>query len=172
LVNYFISKCFIENENSKEKQRDFENLVIYQGKEFLLNLSIIEPSGETKFSDQSKTKIHEADGFLVTYDILQKSDLKEIENQIEQIRIIKDWEVLPIILVGTKCDLEEIRKISTEEEKKKADSFNAGFPFFEVSSKNGTNIEEVFMKLLEISKEFREFKPNPKKINMKICKTM
>jgi tRNA U34 5-carboxymethylaminomethyl modifying GTPase MnmE/TrmE len=50
----------------------------------------------------------------------------------------------PIILVGTKCDLEE---------KKKEDNLDLKFPIFKVSSKTGTNVEEVFMKLSEIPKK-------------------
>jgi GTPase SAR1 family protein len=48
-------------------------------------------------------------------------------------------DTFPIILVGNECDLEE---------KKKEDNFNdLKFPIFKVSSKTGTNVEEVFMKM-------------------------
>ena len=46
------------------------------------------------------------------------------------------------VLIGNKCDMEDERKVSTEEGKALADEF--GVKFFETSAKTSTNVEEAF----------------------------
>ena len=47
-----------------------------------------------------------------------------------------------IFLIGNKSDLREHRQVPVETGRKLADTY--GMPFFEVSAKDGTNIEELF----------------------------
>ena len=57
-------------------------------------------------------------------------------------------EKLPVILVGNKYDIsDKERKVSIEEGQGKANEFK--IPFFETSCKDGININEVFVKLIE-----------------------
>ena len=54
------------------------------------------------------------------------------------------------ILVGNKCDLEENRKVSTEEGMELAKHFE--IPFLETSAKNSVNVESSFVTM---SKEIK-----------------
>ena len=54
---------------------------------------------------------------------------------------------IPIGLVGNKNDLEEGRKVSTEDVKKLAEEKN--MLFFEKFAKKNENVEEIFNKMLE-----------------------
>ncbi len=54
------------------------------------------------------------------------------------------------ILVGNKCDLEEERKVSTEEGMELAKHFE--IPFLETSAKNSVNVESSFVTM---SKEIK-----------------
>ena len=54
------------------------------------------------------------------------------------------------ILVGNKCDLEESRKVSTEEGMELAKHYE--IPFLETSAKNSVNVESSF---ITMSKEIK-----------------
>jgi GTPase SAR1 family protein len=47
------------------------------------------------------------------------------------------------ILVGNKCDMEEIRKVTTDEGAELARHFE--IPFLEISAKNSINVEQSFI---------------------------
>lgn len=55
------------------------------------------------------------------------------------------------ILVGNKCDMEEIRKVSTDEGAELARHFE--IPFLETSAKNSINVEQSFVTM---SKEIKK----------------
>ena len=82
---------------------------------------------------------------LVVYDISNRLsfnkaiiDIKEIiDNYYSEIN-----ENTLKILVGNKSDLEDKRQVTKEEGKELADK--NGFLFYEISSKNGTNLSKMF----------------------------
>lgn len=55
-------------------------------------------------------------------------------------RVLMPLQV-PLILVGSKADLESDREVSKEDGKALADKF--GCPFFETSAKTRVNVDEV-----------------------------
>jgi GTPase KRas len=91
--------------------------------------------------------IRNCDGFLLLYDITGNNSLEEIQTDIDQIMRIKDEESVPIVLIGTKCDLEENRKIASEEGIEFAKKNE--IQFFETSAKLNINIEEAIYALID-----------------------
>lgn len=61
---------------------------------------------------------------------------------------MKGKDEVPLILVGSKCDLESDREVSKEEGKSLAEKF--GCPFYETSAKTRVNVDEVFHELVRI----------------------
>jgi GTPase SAR1 family protein len=55
---------------------------------------------------------------------------------------------VPIILVGSKCDLSDDREVPTDEGKALAQKWNC--PGFETSAKTRLNVDEVFTELVRI----------------------
>ena len=55
---------------------------------------------------------------------------------------------MPIILVGSKCDLSDDREVPTDEGKALAQKWNC--PGFETSAKTRVNVDEVFTELVRI----------------------
>ena len=74
------------------------------------------------------------------YDITNIESFDSIPNWITSIKDIKGYS-FPIILLGNKIDLELERKISKEQGQKLAEE--NGFEFFEISNKDGLNIQEA-----------------------------
>lgn len=74
--------------------------------------------------------------------------MKQVELEIDDIKAT----ALPIVLVATKCDLENDRVVQQNEIQKLCESYG-GLKCFETSAKLGVNIEECF---LEVSKQVCE----------------
>ena len=51
------------------------------------------------------------EGFLLVYSIADQSSFDELEVFYEQILRVKDREYFPMVVVGTKCDLEFDRQV-------------------------------------------------------------
>ena len=62
--------------------------------------------------------------------------------------LISGHQDLPVFIVGNKADLNEKRKVSTEEGQNYAEQHN--FHFIEVSSLTGENIESLFSEIANI----------------------
>lgn len=62
------------------------------------------------------------------------------------------------MLVGNKLDLEEERKVSTDQGKALAQKFNCGF--IEASAKTNTQVKEIFHELVRMINKWRELNPS------------
>lgn len=57
-------------------------------------------------------------------------------------------DLVSVVLVGNKCDLEDARAVSAEKASMVAEQL--GFPYVETSAKDGTNIKEAFELLTDL----------------------
>jgi GTPase KRas len=109
-------------------------------------------------------------GFLIMYDILSKESFENSKDEIEYILRVKDEEKFPMVLIGNKCDLEDLRVVTSEEGMKLAKKYE--IPFFETSAKVCINVEEsIFSLIQEIYKEKEPPIPNVNS-NKKDCLLM
>ena len=110
------------------------------------NLYIYDTTGEERFRSLSFNLIKFTEGVILMYDITNKSSFKSIPEWIESAQEHKG-ENYPIIIIGNKIDLEEKRKISTEEGENLAKKY--GLDFFEISNKEDINIKEAIFTLFK-----------------------
>jgi GTPase KRas len=92
------------------------------------------------------------------YDITKKNSFKEVKNYFERVLRIKDEDKFPMVLIGSKCDLENEREISFEEGFELATKY--GIPFFETSAKVCINIEESIFALIEEIYKSEQYTPS------------
>jgi GTPase KRas len=113
-----------------------------------------------EYSSVRDDLVRKSQGFVLTYAITSRTSFDSVYHFREQILRVKDEDRVPMVVVGSKCDLEAERQVAREEGQKMAESF--GCPFFETSSKDHVNIEAIFHEIIrEIRKDIQE-KNNPR----------
>ena len=88
------------------------------------------------------------EGFLCVYSITMKDTFNAVHRFYDHILQVKGKDEVPLILVGSKCDLETDREVSKDEGKALAEKFSC--PFFETSAKTRVTVDEVFEELVRI----------------------
>ena len=108
-------------------------------------LEIWDTAGMERYRIITKNCFNGSNGFIILYDITSRESFNNINNWIQQ---IKDFvgDDLKCILFGNKSDLNKERKVHINEGKELAKKYK--FPFYEISAKDGTNIEKGFNNIL------------------------
>lgn len=89
---------------------------------------------------------------MLVYSVTLRSSLDELIPIYKLIKEVKGNQDVPMILVGTKCDEEESRKVKKETAQKYVDELFKECSFIETSAKNNTNVQEAFQELLSLDK--------------------
>lgn len=115
-------------------------------KSFIINdkkikLQIWDSCGQERFNSLTRSYYRNTDGFIICYDVSSRQSYENAKHLIKEVGKYVERPVI-ITLVGTKTDLEELRNVKYEDGKKYADSL--GIDFYETSSKNNSNINELF----------------------------
>jgi len=118
----------------------------FQGKK--VKLQIWDVGREERFRFLLPTYCLGANGAIFLYDITRPSTLDNIPEWVSILR--QKAGAIPIMLIGSKLDLEEQRVISREQGKLIAEKYNFS-AFAEVSAKTGQNINLAFQTLAEIT---------------------
>ena len=117
-------------------------------------LIFYDTAGQEKFKSVAPNLIKKAHGIIIMYDITNKSSFDSIPDIIKNIKEEKGDD-FPMILIGNKIDLEQDREIKKEEGKDLASK--NGIEFFEISNKEGINVQEagfaIVNKILEKRKD-------------------
>ncbi|GAB1224103.1 hypothetical protein ENUP19_0173G0005 [Entamoeba nuttalli] len=133
-----------------------------------VKLQIFDTVNTTDYDAWRVFNIRTGDGFILIYSITSKESFEEMKGIYEWIYRVKDKdenEVIPIIVVGNKCDLENERQVTKEEGIEYADSIKS--PFIESSAKTNENINQIFD---IITRNVLEYKSYSEEENWKIEK--
>jgi small GTP-binding protein len=141
-----------------------------------VNVKFYDTSGQERYHSLSANFIKRADGIILMYDITNRESFDAISRWWHDIKEHKEND-FPVILVGNKCDLENERKVKKEEGESKSKEYNA--KFYEVSNKDGTNVDESSRELIKIvlsrmPNDIKASKPtnlklSKKKLEIRIC---
>ena len=141
-------------------------IVTFKEKQY--KLCLYDTVGEEKYRSITLNVIKDAQGILLMYDITIINSFDSIPNWIKSIKDVKGSD-FPMVLVGNKIDLESERKITKEQGEKFAKE--NGIEFFEISNKNGINIQEAGLALVnKILEKKEKEKPDAKSINTIVLK--
>ncbi len=119
---------------------DFYSKVI-QFKEKSVKFQVWDFGGEKRFRFLLSQYCKGANGAFFLYDTTNKTSLDHLS---EWTQIVREHAgPIPIVLVGSKCDLEENKAVQEEEGRKNAQKYHLS-GFIELSSKTGKNVAEAF----------------------------
>lgn len=105
-------------------------------------LEIVDHSGQMEYSGLWEDHIRTCDCIMLVYSIASRRSYKEVLYFIEEVSRLTAGERRPIVLVGNKCDLRDLREVSRLEGQDLAD--NIMCPFFETSVKSNIDVTEAF----------------------------
>ncbi|KAE8022791.1 hypothetical protein FH972_008561 [Carpinus fangiana] len=109
------------------------------GKE--VKAQIWDTAGQERFRAVTSAYYRGAVGALVVYDISRRTTFDSISRWLDELKTHSDTTVARM-LVGNKCDLENIRAVSVEEGKSLAEA--EGLFFMETSALDSTNVKKAF----------------------------
>ena len=112
-------------------------------------LNIIDTAGQEEFYALRDQYIRSGDGYIIVFSITSVTSFLEVNAIKEQLNMILDVDnntLIPIILVGNKCDLEEYRQVPSLDAQRLAEEWRV--KYFETSAKNKTNINRIFEELV------------------------
>ncbi|KAK2980442.1 hypothetical protein RJ640_013996 [Escallonia rubra] len=109
------------------------------GKE--VKAQIWDTAGQERFRAVTSAYYRGAVGALIVYDITRHTTFESVKRWLEELNTHSDTTVAKM-LVGNKCDLENIRDISVEEGKNLAEA--EGLFFIETSALDSTNVKKAF----------------------------
>ena len=112
-------------------------------------LNILDTAGQEEFYALRDQYMRSGDGYIIVFSITSITSFLEVNAIKEQLNIVLDTDdntLIPIILVGNKCDLEEYRQVQSSDAQRLAEEWKV--KYFETSAKNKTNINRIFEELV------------------------
>ncbi|KAK3996503.1 P-loop containing nucleoside triphosphate hydrolase protein [Cladorrhinum sp. PSN332] len=108
-------------------------------------LEILDTAGTEQFVAMRDLYMKSGQGFLLVFSIASRSSFDELLTLREEIMRIKDDENIPIVIVGNKADLEDMRAV----DRAKAFSLSQRWtcPYYETSARTRINVDEIFVDL-------------------------
>lgn len=125
-------------------------------------LQIWDSAGQERFKTLTRNYFRGAMGIILVYDVTQRETFDAVEGWMQDINAQCD-ALMPVVLVGNKCDMLADVVISKTEGRELAEHYHVFF--FECSSKSGINVDDAFYC---IAKEIVRGCENTKKIKESI----
>ena len=125
----------------------YRTTININNKDIILN--IIDTAGQEEFYALRDQYIRSGDGYIIVFSITSVTSFLEvnaIKEQLNKVLDVGDDTIIPIILVGNKCDLEEYRQVHSLDAQRLAEEWKV--KYFETSAKNKTNINKIFEELV------------------------
>lgn len=113
-----------------------------------VGLQIWDFAGEDRFRFLMPSYVVGAAGGVFMFDITRYTSLKNFHDWIEIFKkgYKADTQQMPVLMVGSKLDLEYKRAVSREEALEMAKENNL-FGYLECSAKSGENVEDIFQEI-------------------------
>jgi small GTP-binding protein len=106
-------------------------------------------AGNPSFAILRQYYMHGANGAIVCFDLGNLATFESVNNWLKDVYRIRPQKI-PVILVGTKADIEQV---VPDEDIEAFCSEHEDIPFMKTSSKDGTNVREVFLEIIRMIME-------------------
>ncbi|KAI8909649.1 ras protein [Gorgonomyces haynaldii] len=109
-------------------------------------LDILDTAGQEEYAAMREQYMRTGEGFILVYAINSRPSFEEMQMFVKEIKRVKDRDLVPMVLVGNKCDLEHERQVSIDEGRDHAR--NIGCEYIETSARTGHNVEQLYFALV------------------------
>nr|XP_027229449.1 ras-like protein [Penaeus vannamei] len=145
IQNHFVDEYDPTIEDSYRKQ------VVIDGETCLLD--ILDTAGQEEYSAMRDQYMRTGEGFLLVFAVNNAKSFEDISAYREQIKRVKDADVVPMVLVGNKCDL-QVRAMDMQQAREVAKNYD--IPFIETSAKTRMGVDDAFYTLVREIRKDRE----------------
>ncbi len=145
LTHRYLTGVFSEGRNVTIGVEFYVKDLLIEGKS--IKLQIWDFGGEQRFRFLLPNYCRGCNGGIFVYDVTNLATLQSLHEWMEVVSA--NAPNIPVLIVGTKIDLVEKRKVARAEAIKVAQSLTMT-GYAEVSSKTGNNVENVFVTLSKI----------------------
>tara|TARA_Y100000389_G_scaffold199456_1_gene237872 strand:+ start:1103 stop:1741 length:639 start_codon:yes stop_codon:yes gene_type:complete len=147
IAEKYINDSFLTTGTSTIGVDFFNKIIKYDEK--TLKIQIWDTAGQEKFNNLVYSYFRDCAFAIIVFDTTNYESFKKVEFWLEKFQLYTtEMAPKPFILVGSKSDMTLIREVTQEEATLKAQELEC--IYIECSSKNGTNIDEIFDKSTEI----------------------
>jgi small GTP-binding protein len=143
------------------EQDSYRKQVMIDGETCLLD--ILDTAGQEEYSAMRDSYMRSGQAFLLAFSITSRASFDEVQLFREQILRVKEADTVPMVLVGTKSDMESERQVMTTEGQNL--SIQWSMPFFETSAYTRMNVDECFFEAVRCVR--KTMAPNKDKKNKK-----
>jgi small GTP-binding protein len=140
----FTRKLFEENVPSTLGVEFMSKILEWKGRR--VELQLWDTAGQELFRSVTRGYYRGSIGAFLVYDITNHKSFEHVTEWLDEVKSAAKPEVV-CVLIGNKCDLAGHREVTEEEGKKLASDLNISF--FEVSAKEGNNIDEALLSVLD-----------------------
>jgi Ras-related protein Rab-43 len=118
-----------------------------------VKLQIWDTAGQERFRTITQSYYRSANGVIIAYDISKRATFDAVPRWLDDVKRYSGPNVVQL-LVGNKCDIENLREVNLAEAKSLALSQNF-IGAVETSAKENTNIDDMFLKMAkELKRRF------------------
>ena len=161
LIQRYVNGIF---KDEKDVYLPTVGLDFYTKYEIINNMNVLvrlwDTAGQERFKSLTPNYFKNAEGVILTYDLTKMESFENLKYWINSIKThLGDKNIfIPIIIVGNKLDMEDMREITKENADKLSKEYN--YKYFETSAKTGEGVDDAFRDLvnqiLEKSDKFEE----------------
>ncbi|EAS06669.1 small GTPase family Rab protein (macronuclear) [Tetrahymena thermophila SB210] len=125
-----------------------------------IKAQIWDTAGQEKYRAITNAYYRGAVGALTLYDITKQQTFDNVKKWLHELREYADANII-CMLIGNKCDLQEMRQVKTEDAAKFAEENNLAF--METSAAQAINVDQAFQKLITEIYNNLKTRPNEEK---------
>ncbi|XP_071964820.1 GTP-binding protein Rit1-like [Antedon mediterranea] len=143
LTLQFVSHSFLDYHDPTIEDA-YQQQTVIDGESGLLD--ILDTAGQAEFTAMRDQYMRGGEGFIICYSITDRRSFEEAAEFKKLIERVRNTDDIPIVLVGNKYDLENLRVVTLEEGQALGREF--GCPFFETSAALRHFVDDVFHTLV------------------------
>ena len=111
-----------------------------------VQVKLWDTAGQERFKTLTPSFLRNAEGVIIVFDVTSQDSFDNVKGWINSIKSNLGEKIIPIIIVGNKIDMENMRELSKEDGKKIASEND--FKYFETSAKTGKGVDEAFKEIV------------------------